>query len=400
MADGYNLGQAATLSPEDYAQQQALNRQQQMAAMLMQQGMQQPQGQMVSGHYVPTSFFQNLVPLANIAASQYIGNKADTQAAALAQKIREAKGTKEEKITNLITGTPEVKTELAGPYAGNVPMPVATKEAIKPDLAAALREINTNNPYGAGSEYKAALVGNMIPKKTDQQINYETYKSETPTGKALSFTDWVDRNEKQRFEIDKQRLGLEAARFNLEKSKAEVNPAEAGLRTSFLGQIQPHVQISQAYRKIESAPETAAGDMSRIFGFMKILDPGSTVREGEYASAENARGVPQSVMAQYNKVLSGQRLTPQQRQEFTQSAGDLVSSQKQQFETQKKYYTDISSQYKINPSNIIYDPYADLNIRTTPPKMPKQTGNVNQQLGIPQTNTTGGWNIIGVTPSK
>ena len=56
----YNFGQAGTMSPEDYAQQQALTRQQQMAQLLMQQGQQMPQGQMVSGRYVPSSFFQLL----------------------------------------------------------------------------------------------------------------------------------------------------------------------------------------------------------------------------------------------------------------------------------------------------------------------------------------------------
>ena len=48
--------QAGTMSPEDYAQQQALNRQQRFADLLMAQG-QQPQGQMISGRYVPPSFF-------------------------------------------------------------------------------------------------------------------------------------------------------------------------------------------------------------------------------------------------------------------------------------------------------------------------------------------------------
>ena len=50
--DQLNLSQQSTLPPELFAQQQALNRKQQMAAMLMQQN-QQPQGQMVSGRYVP-----------------------------------------------------------------------------------------------------------------------------------------------------------------------------------------------------------------------------------------------------------------------------------------------------------------------------------------------------------
>jgi hypothetical protein len=52
-----------TLPLELYEEQQALNRQQRMAQALMQQGQQMPQGQMVSGRFVPTSFFQNITPL-------------------------------------------------------------------------------------------------------------------------------------------------------------------------------------------------------------------------------------------------------------------------------------------------------------------------------------------------
>ena len=59
MADQYS-----NLSPEEYQQQQQITRQQKMAEMLMSQN-QQPQGQMVSGRYVPTSFFQNILPLVN-----------------------------------------------------------------------------------------------------------------------------------------------------------------------------------------------------------------------------------------------------------------------------------------------------------------------------------------------
>ena len=188
---------AQNMTPEDYAQQQALNRQQQMAAMLMQQGQQMPQGQMVSGRYVPTSFFQNLVPIANIAASQYVGKKADTEQAKLAEKIRSARTTKEQAITNLIAGTPDQVTEMAGPYGqgvgkggANVPMPVAVQPGTKPDLAAALREIGTNNPYGVGTEYKATILGNMIPKTPDAVAQYNFAKSPEGGGFKGSFNDF------------------------------------------------------------------------------------------------------------------------------------------------------------------------------------------------------------------
>ena len=219
MAD-YNLSQTGNLSPEDYAQQQALNRQQRFSEMLMQQG-QQPQGQMVSGRYVAPSFTQMLQPVANMITAAYMGKQSDTEAAKLAEKIRSGKATKEEAITNLITGTPEKTTELAGPYTGNIPMPTAVTPATKPDLSAALREINTNNPYGAGSEYKAALVGNMIPKKTDKLIEYDTYKAE---GGKKSFSDWakeITPEQQARLDIDRQRLGLEKqkAAFEMQNGK-------------------------------------------------------------------------------------------------------------------------------------------------------------------------------------
>jgi len=88
MADGINLAQLGNLPPELYEQQQNLNRQQQMAQMLMQQGQQIPQGQMVSGRYVAPSIFQNLASLANTAAGAYLQNKGDKQALELATKLR------------------------------------------------------------------------------------------------------------------------------------------------------------------------------------------------------------------------------------------------------------------------------------------------------------------------
>ena len=46
------MADIGTLTPDQMLEQQKILRQQKMAEMLMQQGMQQPQGQMVSGRYV------------------------------------------------------------------------------------------------------------------------------------------------------------------------------------------------------------------------------------------------------------------------------------------------------------------------------------------------------------
>jgi hypothetical protein len=108
-----------TLPPELFAEQQALNRQQQMAQLLMQQGQQQPQGQMVSGRYVAPSFFQNVLPLAQMYAGSRMAERGDKQALELAAKLRGQQQKMGEDYFNAIS--PQ-QTELAGPTPTGAPL--------------------------------------------------------------------------------------------------------------------------------------------------------------------------------------------------------------------------------------------------------------------------------------
>jgi hypothetical protein len=111
-------------------QQQQILRQQKMAEMLMQKGMEQPQGQMISGHYVAPSIFQNLAGLANTYVGQQGIEKGEQAQLDLAKQLREQGIQETQRLMNTWGGTPAVEktTELAGPYAGNIPMPTATQE--------------------------------------------------------------------------------------------------------------------------------------------------------------------------------------------------------------------------------------------------------------------------------
>lgn len=218
MADEINLIQQGTLPPELFAQQQALNRQQQMAAMLMQQN-QQPQGQMVSGRYVPSSFFQNLQPVANMLTGAYLAKQGDTKAAELAKQIREGKAAAEENILKDITGYNKA-TELAGPYTGNVPMPTAVQK-VEPNLAEALRKIRTNE-YGAGKEYVPTIIKQMMPEPTPEERRYKaaiadgSWKPEKMGG-FNAFLNQMSEADKARIAIDRSRLNLaqQEQAFNL-----------------------------------------------------------------------------------------------------------------------------------------------------------------------------------------
>jgi hypothetical protein len=103
------------LPPEILGQQQQLNRQQQMAQMLMQQGQQMPQGQMVSGRYVQPSIFAQLAPLAQMYAGQKIAERGDQKALDLAKQLRQTYGDELKEFRNLMQGREELAPEQAGP---------------------------------------------------------------------------------------------------------------------------------------------------------------------------------------------------------------------------------------------------------------------------------------------
>ena len=115
MADLYG-----TLPPELALEQQRLNRQQKMAEMLLASGAQpQAAGQMVSGRFVPNSFFQNLQGPTNMLLGAYMANKGDKSALDLAKQLRETQTKMGEEYFNAMS---PAQTELAGPTPTGTPL--------------------------------------------------------------------------------------------------------------------------------------------------------------------------------------------------------------------------------------------------------------------------------------
>jgi hypothetical protein len=194
MAD---INLTGTLPPEILQQQQQLNRQQQLAQLLMQQGFQQPQGQMVSGRYVAPSIFQNLAPLAQLYAGTRLAEKADTEATKLAQRLRTQEIADINKYNQILRGQeavaaqPEKVTELAGPFGEmvgqnntNIPMPTATMPA-QAGRAAVPGDANQANLFAASS-YSPILRQMGLKRMTEgpkykeiTQYNPQTGNTET-----------------------------------------------------------------------------------------------------------------------------------------------------------------------------------------------------------------------------
>jgi hypothetical protein len=132
---------------------------------------------------------------------------------------------------------------------------------------------------------------------------------------------------------------------------------ERKLRDEYIGQTKDFKTIQSAWRSIKTSGKepSAAGDMSLIFGYMKLLDPASTVREGEYANAQNAAGIPDRIRATFNKAIDGQILSETQRKDFLNQAKKQYESRLGEYNQLKDSYSGLAKQYGLEPKRIIVD---------------------------------------------
>ena len=137
------------------------------------------------------------------------------------------------------------------------------------------------------------------------------------------------------------------------------NPFQNGtkLRKEYMDETKPFTDLRTNYQKITASSQdtTGASDIALVYSFMKMLDPTSVVREGEFATAANAGGVDARVMSLYNSALNGQKLSPQIRQEFVQQAGRQFTAQAQTYQQIKKKYEGIAQEYGLDPALVAPD---------------------------------------------
>jgi hypothetical protein len=147
--------------------------------------------------------------------------------------------------------------------------------------------------------------------------------------------------------------------------------AESNLRNQFLTQSKDFNDMTRGYQRVADASKdpSAAGDLGLLYGYMKILDPGSVVRESEFATAENTAGVPERIRQVYNKALRGERLTPNMRQDFLNQAKSLYVGQQSIQKRNRQEFERIAASSGLDPKRVIVDtsiPEQDLSSSSSP----------------------------------
>lgn len=151
------------------------------------------------------------------------------------------------------------------------------------------------------------------------------------------------------------RVQAPAVNVNVGEQKEFTN--ETTLRKEYNDEIKGFKGVKDAFKRIEIAGKnnTAASDISLIYGYMKLMDPGSVVREGEFATAQNAGGIPDRIRAAYNNAISGERLAPDVKNDFLRQAQLIYEQALAQQQAVASRYRGIAERFRLNPDNVVTD---------------------------------------------
>ena len=154
-------------------------------------------------------------------------------------------------------------------------------------------------------------------------------------------------------------------KFKFEQMKNAPNQ-ENTLRDEYNSLTKDFRTVQDAHSKIKSVANTGAGDMSLLYSYVKLLDPGSVVRESEFATAAASGSFGERIQGMAQRVLSGQRLPPDLRTDFIREADSIYTSQKSGADRLENQYRDIAKRNNLNPENIIVN-YASPSGTALPP---------------------------------
>jgi hypothetical protein len=160
-----------------------------------------------------------------------------------------------------------------------------------------------------------------------------------------------------------KKLGTETAKAALElealKATGGVDPEkkftqEEKIRKEWQGRSKMYSELQGTFNTLQASASSAngPGDIALITGFMKMLDPGSVVRETEFATARDTAGLFTQLQNRLEKAQNGQLLSPKQRSEYVALSQKYLDSAQKKANQEKKDLGIVVKNYRLNPENV------------------------------------------------
>jgi len=213
-----------------------------------------------------------------------------------------------------------------------------------------------------GADYK--VVGDSLVKIGPEGISpvfQSAPKAEKP---SLFYKD----PETGKTMVDPVVLDVERTMAQLRRPVTSVNVStgqkgyenESKLRNDFKSEpiYKDYADMQNAYKQIKAgvAQGTPIGDVATATKMMKLLDPGSVVRESELGVAMAAGGRMDRLQNYVQMQMSGEKLTPTMRKDFSALADELMAAAGQAYNNKRNEYATMGSRYGLDPK-VLGDPY-------------------------------------------
>jgi hypothetical protein len=118
-----------------------------------------------------------------------------------------------------------------------------------------------------------------------------------------------------------------------------INAANA-MENTFMDIDWKKVKGKMKLMKYDIAEPSGAGDMALVFSFMKMLDPGSVVREGEFKTAAGMNPQYLYFARKWNRFMEGEMFTTKDRLAFMGEVHRMLKAKVQDAQRVHKMYAD------------------------------------------------------------
>ena len=301
---------------------------------------------------------------------------------AMKQKMEEAKKAKD--LQRMVGGVfaPQAAMPGAAPMpmpevdTGVPPLPTSAGAAMPPAQAAA-RPMNPN--AARANQYRQAAQMLNMAGQTEQAMKYEDLAlkldpTSAPSDKAkllaelgLPMTlDNLQLLEAAPNEVKLlNKMGMDVNMANVERLRragaastvVNMNEGQKGfenemkIASAFKGEqiYKDFNDMRTAYGQVISSLDagTPIGDVAGATKVMKLLDPGSVVRESELGIAMAAGGRMDRLQNYFNNFMTGQKLTPIQRQDFKALSNELYAAAGQAYNQKRNEYLSVGQIYNF-----------------------------------------------------
>lgn len=163
---------------------------------------------------------------------------------------------------------------------------------------------------------------------------------------------------------------------------------ESGLAKEYAAAdpVNTYEAVKGGYQRVRQGAmqDNGAGDMAVIYGFMKMNDPTSVVRESEFEMAAKTGSLPEQFQGLVNQVLTGGRLNPEVRARMVEAAEGLYQETADDLGGINSQFTERATGFGVKPERFIRQP------EVFEPLKPKSTPGG----GVVGTTSTGvGWSF-------